>query len=120
VIFAREKSACIYCAEPLTDKLNRNATIGNRGTLDHLVPKCQGGSNHAANIVLSCKRCNAERGAKAVWNFAHYEALRRVYDAIASTRANGQAAHARDALLAEIKKKLAGTPMRILDIPRQP
>lgn len=33
--------------------------------IDHVVPVCRGGRNTAANLVLSCRRCNRSKGANA-------------------------------------------------------
>lgn len=31
------------------------------GTLDHLIPRARGGCHSATNLVLSCRRCNAQK-----------------------------------------------------------
>lgn len=43
---------CHYCHDPLTDD--------NR-TLDHVLPKSQGGMNHVDNLVLACASCNLSK-----------------------------------------------------------
>lgn len=35
--------------------------ISSRITLDHVVPKSKGGSDHHSNLVASCKPCNEEK-----------------------------------------------------------
>lgn len=30
-------------------------------TLDHIVPKTKGGSDHTTNLISCCKRCNADK-----------------------------------------------------------
>ena len=34
----------------------------NSATLDHIVPRCQGGPNEPWNLVMSCQRCNTAKG----------------------------------------------------------
>ncbi len=46
---------CAYCGVKLSQ---RNSTV------DHVVPKCRGGSNSLSNLVLSCEKCNADKGDK--------------------------------------------------------
>jgi 5-methylcytosine-specific restriction endonuclease McrA len=48
-IAIRDNSECQYCGKLLTLP---------EYTLDHVVPRVQGGRSHWANIVLSCIRCN--------------------------------------------------------------
>lgn len=49
VVFARDDYKCQYCNKELT---SREATI------DHVVPKSQGGSTTWKNCVTSCRPCN--------------------------------------------------------------
>jgi hypothetical protein len=32
--------------------------------LDHVVPRCRGGSNELENLVLACGQCNSRKGTK--------------------------------------------------------
>lgn len=41
---------CAYCGS--TENL----------TLDHIVPRSKGGSNHINNVLCACKNCNADKG----------------------------------------------------------
>ena len=43
---------CAYCGEEL----------GNRPTIDHIVPKAQGGPTVPSNLVACCLACNASKG----------------------------------------------------------
>jgi len=49
-IFLRDNYTCQYCGK--TTNL----------TIDHLVPKCKGGSDSWSNTVVSCVRCNNKKG----------------------------------------------------------
>lgn len=52
-VLARDKNRCSYCRTKLTDK-----TV----TMDHVVPRAQGGKTEWTNIVSACGRCNHEKG----------------------------------------------------------
>lgn len=47
--------ACHYCG--------RKTTTANRH-LDHIIPVEAGGINSVDNLVVSCKKCNTEKGKK--------------------------------------------------------
>lgn len=49
----RNKPKCIYCNQTLD---NENATS------DHIVPISKKGNNCQVNLVISCRRCNCDRG----------------------------------------------------------
>ncbi|WP_254510412.1 HNH endonuclease [Anatilimnocola floriformis] len=49
----RQHPYCTYCGLKLN---NENST------LDHIRPISRGGTNHDDNLVLSCRKCNAEKG----------------------------------------------------------
>jgi 5-methylcytosine-specific restriction endonuclease McrA len=51
-IMERDGSGCAYCgrADPVT--------------LDHVVPRSQGGSNDVSNLVLACAPCNSAKGQR--------------------------------------------------------
>jgi 5-methylcytosine-specific restriction endonuclease McrA len=47
-----QSGRCFYCGEP----------IGAKATFDHFIPKCYGGIDDLANIVLAHRRCNILKG----------------------------------------------------------
>ncbi|MEL6674758.1 MAG: HNH endonuclease [Bacteroidota bacterium] len=49
-IFKRDNNRCVYCGA--RDSL----------TIDHVVPKSQGGRDSWDNLVTACQRCNAKKG----------------------------------------------------------
>ncbi len=54
-IFARDRNRCQYCGRRFpTPELS----------LDHVVPKSQGGKMSWANIVCCCVRCNVKKGGR--------------------------------------------------------
>lgn len=52
-VFVRDENICQYCG----DKLSKS-----RCTIDHVVPKAQGGKNKWDNTVCSCFKCNNAKG----------------------------------------------------------
>ena len=61
-IYEREGGCCTYCGirtRPLRRGLHR---APDRATLDHVLPRSQGGRLTRDNLVLACAACNNERG----------------------------------------------------------
>jgi len=56
-ILRRDSYCCQYCGTTLH---NDNATI------DHITPRCKGGSSSWINMVTSCKKCNLFKGSKTL------------------------------------------------------
>ena len=54
-IFARDENRCQYCGKryPLPEL-----------SLDHIIPRSQGGGNTWANIVCACTECNKHKGGR--------------------------------------------------------
>lgn len=54
-IFARDRNTCQYCGRHFpTSELS----------LDHIVPRSQGGQSTWENLVCACTRCNAKKGGR--------------------------------------------------------
>lgn len=51
---ASDGDHCVWCRRPCRGLV--------RATTDHLVPKVKGGPSWLENEVVSCSRCNSERG----------------------------------------------------------
>ena len=52
-IFVRDKNICQFCGKKFpTDKL----------TLDHVLPRAQGGISTWENLVCACRKCNQKKG----------------------------------------------------------
>lgn len=58
---------CHYCGA----RLDRSSA-----TLDHIIPRAAGGTNHLSNLLLSCAGCNRKKGAKKYRNFIKKNGLR--------------------------------------------
>lgn len=54
-VLARDGFRCQYCSQELTTK---------EATLDHVVPRSQGGKTTWENIVCSCAACNRKKGGR--------------------------------------------------------
>ncbi len=65
-IYLRDQFLCVWCGANLTRRPAKDVT------LDHVVPREQGGTNDARNLVTACKSCNASRGTRDVRESALY------------------------------------------------
>ncbi|MSR18815.1 MAG: HNH endonuclease [Phycisphaerales bacterium] len=54
-IYARDHNQCQYCGKHFTTR---------DLTLDHVLPRVQGGGNSWTNLVCACVRCNARKGGR--------------------------------------------------------
>ena len=66
-IYLRDRFCCMYCLRDLADADPSDIT------LDHLVPKSDGGTNDESNLVTCCRSCNCSRGDKPLARFAGKE-----------------------------------------------
>jgi 5-methylcytosine-specific restriction endonuclease McrA len=66
-IFARDNNQCQYCGRkfPTTEL-----------SLDHVIPRSQGGQNSWDNIVCACVRCNVKKGGRTPKQ-AHMSLIRK-------------------------------------------
>ena len=55
-IYERDGNRCVYCG----------TAKGPRFTLDHLLPRCLGGTNAVTNLVSACASCNGSRQHKSL------------------------------------------------------
>jgi 5-methylcytosine-specific restriction endonuclease McrA len=54
-LYARDGSRCQYCGKHFATK---------ELTLDHVVPRVQGGAHSWENLVCACVKCNARKGGR--------------------------------------------------------
>ena len=54
-LYARDKNRCQYCGKRFS---------ASDLTLDHVVPRVQGGGNAWSNLVCACLRCNTKKGGR--------------------------------------------------------
>ncbi len=77
-IYLRDRFACVYCGVSL-----RGAAPGTL-TLDHLTPRCQGGTNAAENLVTACRPCNSSRQDRDWQAFAPSAVVQRQIETLRS------------------------------------
>ena len=87
-IYLRDGMACAYCGSTVEE--------GASLTLDHVVPHSVGGTNHEANLVTACTRCNCSRGNRTVTAFAR---------AVADYLDHGMSADAIVAHVAKVRRR---------------
>lgn len=51
-VYERDRQACRYCGG--------NSTL----SVDHIVPRCQGGDDSLENLVVACRACNSKKGGR--------------------------------------------------------
>lgn len=55
---------CHWCSQTMVEE-TLPVMYQNSATVEHLTPKCFGGTNHESNLVSACYRCNQTRGHEA-------------------------------------------------------
>ncbi len=70
----RDGDNCCWCGI----KLIFNCKLQNRfnTTIEHLVRRCEGGSNKLENLKLACRKCNNSRHSKS-WDVENAEVLKK-------------------------------------------
>lgn len=53
------KFICFYCNRQVFREVPENTE--NKATIDHVIPRCLGGTNFADNLVISCRKCNIKK-----------------------------------------------------------
>lgn len=59
---------CPECGKPMQNR-NRN-DLETYMTIDHIVPKAQGGTDNIENLRPLCRACNNKRGMKQITTLA--------------------------------------------------
>lgn len=73
-LFLRDMFQCQYCADTFDYK---------ELTIDHVIPRCDGGRTTWENTVAACKSCNSEKGHKRIkplrepYHPSHFQLLNR-------------------------------------------
>jgi hypothetical protein len=75
-----ETCPCLFCGASLTF-----ATV----EADRVIPGSLGGSYRRENVIPACRRCNAQRGDKTVWEFSPRVARRLVRRGFVVSTRNG-------------------------------
>lgn len=56
-VWERDNWTCFYCGDPVTVS-ESNPPSKKSATVDHVVPRSQGGRNAQVNLVTACYECN--------------------------------------------------------------
>ena len=72
-VWDRCGGVCHYCGDPMIRMPNERKSF----TLDHVIPRSRGGSNHLSNLVGSCAECNQDKGSLTGEEYAAVLAVRR-------------------------------------------
>ena len=64
LVWQKTGGVCAHCGKKKYGK--------EQQTIDHYVPKSRGGTGNIKNLMPLCKKCNKERGDKAIDPFAFY------------------------------------------------
>lgn len=56
-VYIRDGGCCMYCGKKVSI---------HSFTFDHVIPRCEGGQACWENIVVSCMKCNTEKGRKSL------------------------------------------------------
>lgn len=61
-VIERDGLICRYCKRPVVETMDESRP--DRLTIDHVTPKCLGGTNSLGNLVVACHACNCSKGDK--------------------------------------------------------
>lgn len=59
--YGNQRGKCVFCKEMMFASSTIAPTSSKLATIEHVMPKCQGGANDKSNLVASCRRCNNAR-----------------------------------------------------------
>ena len=68
-IVKRDGNRCVYCGRtPIYPAYLSYAGNHHKemATIDHVIPKCKGGTDDLDNLVLACWACNVRKGTREV------------------------------------------------------
>lgn len=70
------------------DISGRELTVDN-ATLDHIIPKSQGGKNHISNYMIATKEFNQLRGCRPITDFITPQGLERYIEPFLGVKVDG-------------------------------
>lgn len=72
-LFRRQRGRCFYCQRDMhIEPQDRLHHYDRMCTVDHVIPRSEGGPNHRSNYVGACHQCNNARGVIPHELFARY------------------------------------------------
>lgn len=63
-IYLRDGHTCCYCGRAIIAGVH--VSVPGAATLEHIVPKVEGGSDDADNLATVCVGCNSSKGAQSM------------------------------------------------------
>lgn len=60
-IYERDKYICKYCLSPVVEIATGNERVA---TVDHVIPKREGGQTTESNLITCCSWCNSRKEVK--------------------------------------------------------
>jgi len=64
-ILARDGYTCVYCGARIGERRHGRTLTRADFTVDHLIPRIQGGGNTWGNTACACRWCNGRKGGRA-------------------------------------------------------
>jgi hypothetical protein len=64
-LMAKFEGYCAYCGRRVI-RSPGTPSAPDRATIDHVVPRCRGGTSRLDNMVLACRTCNEVKG-RGIW-----------------------------------------------------
>jgi hypothetical protein len=104
MIWERSRGMCWYCG---SDTVSSPEAM-SQASIDHQIPVALGGTDDLENLVLACRECNSEKGAKTADEYRHYvgrqyaRVIGDVIDLIEGVQENGWT-WAQFSMLAELR-----------------
>lgn len=68
-LMAEYGTFCHYCPTPVHLRIATYTRRPDDATIDHRIPKANGGSNSYENFLLACRRCNEAKGDQDYYVF---------------------------------------------------
>lgn len=75
-VYNKTQGRCRYCGKPLVIKIADEPIGHDTFAPDHVIPRCQGGSNHIDNLLPACWICNSAKGMKDVEQYRTHVAIK--------------------------------------------
>ena len=63
-VFARDGGRCVYCGVAVRPRARGLHRAPDLATLDHLIPRSQGGRTTWENVATACAPCNLRKGGR--------------------------------------------------------
>jgi len=65
-LFSLYGSRCVFCGINMVQSKSEFDNQVNRVSIEHILPKSEGGTNRMDNLCLSCNRCNSNKQSNII------------------------------------------------------